>query len=92
MRIAIIGAGITGLTAGYYLAKEGHQITIFEKNNYLGGLAVNFSQKNWGWPLEFYFHHLFTSDKDILNLEIPYGGIIDYDFDESLKLMNKRII
>lgn len=32
------------------------------------------------------------SDRDIINLEIPYGGIMEYDLDESLKLNNKRIM
>lgn len=36
MRIAIIGSGISGLTAAWLL-HEHHQITIFEKNNYFGG-------------------------------------------------------
>ena len=36
MKIAIIGSGISGLTAAYRLHKN-HQITIYEKNNYIGG-------------------------------------------------------
>lgn len=36
MRIAIIGSGISGLTAAWLL-HEHHEITIFEKNNYFGG-------------------------------------------------------
>ena len=36
MRIAIIGGGISGLTAAYHLA-AGHRITLFEANDYLGG-------------------------------------------------------
>ena len=32
------------------------------------------------------------SDNDIINFEIPYGGIIEYDFDESFKLINKKIL
>ncbi len=31
-------------------------------------------------------------DEDIINLEIPYGGIIEYEFNESLTLRNKEII
>jgi len=34
--IAIIGTGISGLTCAYLLAKK-HKVTIFEKNNYIGG-------------------------------------------------------
>jgi len=36
MRIAIIGGGISGLTAGYHLHKQ-FDVTLFEANNYLGG-------------------------------------------------------
>lgn len=36
MKIAIIGSGISGLASAYYLSKE-HSVTLFEKNNYIGG-------------------------------------------------------
>ena len=36
MKIAIIGSGISGLTAAYLLNRK-HDITLFEKNNYIGG-------------------------------------------------------
>jgi 2,3-bisphosphoglycerate-dependent phosphoglycerate mutase len=32
------------------------------------------------------------SDNDIINFEIPYAGIIEYELDESLKLKNKRTL
>lgn len=35
--IAILGAGITGLTAAHRLAKQGHRVRVFEKNNRVGG-------------------------------------------------------
>ncbi|WP_394176947.1 NAD(P)/FAD-dependent oxidoreductase [Thalassotalea litorea] len=34
--IAIIGSGISGLTSGYLLSQK-HQVTVFEKNDYIGG-------------------------------------------------------
>lgn len=36
-KVAIIGAGPSGLTAAYYLAKKGHQVTMFEANEKPGG-------------------------------------------------------
>ncbi len=36
-KAAVIGAGPAGLTAAYYLAKKGHDVTVFEKNDQAGG-------------------------------------------------------
>ncbi len=36
MRIAIIGSGVSGLTAAWLLHQQ-HDVTVFEKNDYLGG-------------------------------------------------------
>lgn len=37
-RVAIVGAGPAGLTAGYYLAKLGHAVCVFEAESYTGGM------------------------------------------------------
>ena len=44
MKIGIVGAGITGLTAAYKLSREGHKVVVFEKENYVGGLAAGFTR------------------------------------------------
>lgn len=36
-RIAVVGSGATGLSAAYYLAREGHAVTVFERQDTLGG-------------------------------------------------------
>ncbi|WP_169569041.1 D-amino acid dehydrogenase [Sneathiella limimaris] len=33
MRIAIIGAGLSGVTTAYHLAKDGHEVTVFDRNH-----------------------------------------------------------
>ncbi|KAG1361485.1 putative Cyclopropane fatty acid synthase [Cocos nucifera] len=44
MRVAIVGAGISGLVSAYVLAKAGVDVVLYEKEDYLGGHArtVNF--------------------------------------------------
>jgi formate dehydrogenase beta subunit len=37
-RVAIVGSGPAGLTAGYYLAKAGHGVTVFEQFSQAGGM------------------------------------------------------
>lgn len=66
--ITIIGSGLTGLSAAYYLSKSGQEVTILEKEDYSGGMASSFRPKGWNHSLEKGYHHWFTNDKHILNL------------------------
>jgi protoporphyrinogen oxidase len=68
MRIAIIGAGFGGMAAAYDLAKAGHEVTIYESADYVGGLASGFKEPHWDWWVEKYYHHWFASDKHMLGL------------------------
>jgi phytoene desaturase len=41
-KIAIIGSGFSGLSAAAYLAREGYEVHVFEKNDCFGGRARKF--------------------------------------------------
>jgi protoporphyrinogen oxidase len=66
MKIAIVGAGMTGLVAGYRLSQKGHQVTIFEKSSDIGGLMGGFQIGKTN--LEKAYHHIFSTDKYIIDL------------------------
>ncbi len=68
MKIAIIGGGFTGLTAAYYLSNKKFDVTIFEKEGRLGGLADTYKQSGWKWNVEKHYHHWFTNDKEAISL------------------------
>jgi len=78
MKIAIIGAGFTGLSAAFELLKRGHEVVVFEDNSLPGGLALGYKKPGWQWSLEKHYHHWFTNDKSILSLakEINFEVII----------------
>ncbi len=56
-KVAVIGGGPAGISCAYYLAVEGHQVTIFEKNAELGGML------RYGLPN-------FRLEKDVVRAEV----------------------
>ena len=46
-KIAIIGGGFSGLSAACFVAKHGHEVTLCEKNDLLGGRARSFSEQGF---------------------------------------------
>lgn len=66
--IAIIGAGAAGMSAAWDLVRAGHDVTIYEGEDRVGGLASGFKDETWDWSLEKFYHHWFEGDKHILGL------------------------
>jgi phytoene desaturase len=80
MKVAVIGAGFSGLSAAAYLAKDGHEVHVLEKNDSLGGRARQFSTPNgytfdmgpsWYWMpdiIENFFRDFGYSTSDFYEL------------------------
>ena len=66
MRVGIVGGGAAGLSAAYYLTREGHYAEVFERAPFLGGQASTFTVGEG--QLERGYHHLFVSDVDMVEL------------------------
>jgi NADH-quinone oxidoreductase subunit F len=58
-RIAVIGAGPSGLTAAYFLALMGREVTVFEKEDVIGGALIT------GIPA-------FRLPRDVLERDVEY--------------------
>ena len=81
-KIAIIGAGFSGLSAATYLGAEGHEVHVFEKNGTAGGRArqlhtqegYNFDMgPSWYWMpgvFEDYFRDFGYNISDLYNLQL----------------------
>ena len=66
-KVAIIGAGITGLTTAYLLSKKGYKVTIFEKSEEIGGLATSFKDKE-GCIYDYGPHQICTENPNLLKI------------------------
>lgn len=79
MRVAVIGAGVTGLVAAHRLAEEGHEPWVYERWPGLGGQVATLDLGD-GCLVERYYHHLFTSDGQIAALyeELGMGDAIEW--------------
>lgn len=80
MKVAVIGSGFSGISAACFLAKEGFDVTIFEKNSSPGGRARKFELNgftfdmgpSWYWMpdvFETFFKQFNKQPSDYYELE-----------------------
>jgi len=98
-RVVVIGAGPAGLTAAYLLAKAGHQVTVLEGDDMVGGISRTAQYR--GFRFDIGGHRFFTKIapvqalwEEILGdefISVPRMSRIHYDgkyFDYPLKAFN----
>jgi putative selenate reductase len=86
--VAVIGAGPAGLSAGYFLARSGHPVTIFEKEANAGGVVKNIIPK-FRIPREAIEHDInFVQEHGVT---IEYGAHPDITID-GLKLSGYKYV
>ena len=74
MKIGIIGGGWTGLVLARKLIHSTHQVTIFEKEHQLGGLATYHDYGDFFWDR--FYHVILPTDKSLLGF-IDEIGLTD---------------
>ena len=65
--IAVLGGGISGISAGYHVGLKGLEHVVFEKNKTWGGLCDNFTIGN-GFRFDYFIHLSFTQSEYVKNL------------------------
>ena len=72
-KIAVIGAGPAGLSCAYYLAIDGYKVTVYEKQNALGGMLT------LGIPS-------FRLEKDVVSAEIDILKELGVEFKTGIEV------
>ncbi|MEL0009307.1 MAG: phytoene desaturase family protein [Flammeovirgaceae bacterium] len=71
--ICVVGSGFSGISSATYLANQGHNVFVLEKNSKLGGRARQFSSKgftfdmgpSWYWMPDVFEKYFKDFDKNI---------------------------
>jgi protoporphyrinogen oxidase len=79
VRVAVLGAGVAGLVTAHRLSQRGHACDVYERWPGLGGQAATLDV-GYGHLLERYYHHLFTSDRHVIDLyeELGMPGEVEW--------------
>ena len=100
IRVAILGAGFSGLSAACYAAKKGYEVHVYEKHATVGGRARQFQEKgftfdmgpSWYWMpdvFEDFFNDFGYEAKNFYNLK-PLNPQFEIVFkDSKLKIPEK---
>ena len=81
MKVAVIGAGVTGLATAYELARRGVDVEVFEARDREGGLAGTFRRD--GFSFDYGPHEYCTSHPELIELLHEVCG-------EDLLVVDKR--
>ncbi len=84
-RVAVIGGGPGGLSAAYYLALMGHEVTVYEKRRQLGGM-LRYGIPSYRFPRE----KLDQEIASILSLGITVYTQVDVGSDISFEELRRQ--
>ncbi len=56
LRVAVVGAGLSGINAAMHLARHGCKVTLFESKNRIGGRVGSFLDSESGLPIDYCQH------------------------------------
>ncbi len=76
--IVVVGGGPAGITAALSADKQGHHVTLFEKENYLGGLLKYASKGPFKVDLRRYYNYL-LKQVEKSNIDVKLNTIADKD-------------
>ena len=87
MKIAVVGAGFAGLVAAYLLEKKGYQVTVYEKEDTIGGHCRTIVRNNQCIEVGTVFSFSQNIKELLIELNVSYSERFTYRnfFDEKFR-------
>jgi len=70
-KVAVVGGGISGLSAAYFALNKGFDVSLYESSDHLGGFAASFDMD--GIKIEKYYHFICRGDHKLIELSNRLG-------------------
>jgi protoporphyrinogen oxidase len=89
--VVVLGGGVAGLAAGYYLARQGHPVTVVERGPVTGGLCGTFEAE--GFRLDHGPHKLYSVVPGVLDeiRRIMDGRLLEHKKKNRIRLLGKYL-
>jgi UDP-galactopyranose mutase len=92
MSFLVVGAGFAGAVIAHELANDGHQVTLIDERDHIGGNAYDYTNEH-GIRIHKYGPHIFhTSNERVYNWVTQFGEWIEYKHKVKAQLSNGEYV
>jgi len=92
MSFLVVGAGFAGAVIAHELANDGHQVTVIDERDHIGGNAYDYINEH-GIRIHKYGPHIFhTSNERVYNWVTQFGEWIEYKHKVKAQLSNGEYV
>jgi len=92
MSFLVVGAGFAGAVIAHELANDGHQVTLIDERDHIGGNAYDYTNEH-GIRIHKYGPHIFhTSNEKVYNWVTQFGEWVEYKHKVKAQLSNGEYV
>ena len=92
MSFLVVGAGFAGAVIAYELANDGHQVTLIDERDHIGGNAYDYTNEH-GIRIHKYGPHIFhTSNEKVYDWITQFGEWVEYKHKVKAQLSNGEYV